>query len=341
MSQIDLSFCIPTYNRAESVHRLVSDILSCPDNSIEVVVLDNGSTDGTLESLATITDVRLAVYSNGENKGALYNMVNVIDKARGTYLVYSTDQDHINVGEIIAFKDFLNNNKNVSCGFCEFDSLLPIKSELFVKGYLAVNNIAYKSRHPTGYFLKNSILKSLRHTKRFSDYEIVDLFPIEFIFAEMCLAGDGAIYHPSIFKPERGSAVVTHKSSTTNGNNLDKAFFSPRSRNKLAINYTLHAFTLELTAKEKIKLASEIFLRGLMDATLSYKRVMANQALCTHYYMDPRYLTVMDLLKLAYQFNRRYGEKTSSVLNVGFLRKFKFKFHVLLGIMNKIYNKIF
>lgn len=340
MSNIDLSFCIPTYNRAQSVHRLVTDILSCPDNSIEVVILDNGSTDGTLESLASIKDDRLVVCSNGENKGALYNMVNVIDKACGIYLVYMTDQDHVEIGEIIAFKNFLKNKQNISCGFCEFDSLSSVKSEIFAKGYAAVNNIAYKSRHPTGYFLKNSILKSIKHTTRLADYEFVDLFPIEFIFAEMCMAGDGAIYHPSIFKPERGSAVVKHKSSTTNGNNMDKAFFSPRSRNKLAVNYTMHAFTLALTSKEKIMLAGDIFLRGMVDATLSYKRVMGNQALCTHYYMEPKYLKTPDLLKLAYDFNQRYSEKTASVLNTSLSTKIKFKLHVLLGVLKKMSKKI-
>lgn len=340
MSNIDLSFCIPTYNRAQSVHRLVTDILSCVDNSIEVVVLDNGSTDETLESLALIKDARLVVCSNGENKGALFNMVNVIDKARGIYLVYSTDQDHVEVDEIIKFKNFLKNNQNISCGYCEFDSISPVKSELFAKGYAAVNNIAYKSRHPTGYFMKNSILKSLNHTSRLADYDVVDLFPIEFIFAEMCMIGDGAIYHPTIFKPERGSAVVKHKSSTTNGNNMDKAFFSPRSRNKLAVNYTLHAFTLALTAKEKITLAGDIFLRGLVDATLSYKRVMSNQALCTHYYMEPKYLKAPDLLKLAYEFNQRYVEKTASVLKNSLMTNMKFKFHVLLGVLKKIFKKI-
>lgn len=341
MSNIDLSFCIPTYNRAQSVHRLVTDVLSCGDSSIEVVVLDNGSTDGTLESLASIKDERLVVFSNGENKGALFNMVNVIDKARGTYLVYSTDQDHVEVSEIIEFKNFLKNNQNISCGYCEFDSVSAIKSDVFAKGYVAVNNIAYKSRHPTGYFMKNSVLKSIDHIKRLADYDVVDLFPIEFIFAEMCMIGDGAIYHPNIFKPERGSAVVKHKSSTTNGNNMDKAFFSPRSRNKLAINYTLHAFTLALTATEKITLAGDIFLRGLVDATLSYKRVMGNKALCIHYYMEPKYLKGWDLLKLAYDFNQRYAEKTAPVLKTNLMTYIKFRYQVLLGIFRKILKKFF
>ena len=54
MDHIELSFCIPTYNRASSVCRLVADILSCRDSGIEVVVLDNGSTDDSLSLLQAI-----------------------------------------------------------------------------------------------------------------------------------------------------------------------------------------------------------------------------------------------------------------------------------------------
>ena len=122
MNNIELSFCIPTYHRAQSVYKLVTDILLCSDPAIEVVVLDNGSTDDTLSILRAIKDDRLCVYTNGENKGALFNMVNVINKGTGKFLVYSTDQDHIDYTKILGFKTFLLQQANLAGGFCAFNS---------------------------------------------------------------------------------------------------------------------------------------------------------------------------------------------------------------------------
>ena len=86
-----LTFCIPTYNRVERVRSLVTNILSLPDDDIEIVVLDNGSDDGTFEELSKIRDSRFHVLTNGENRGALYNMLNVFKCAtRVADLLYIT-----------------------------------------------------------------------------------------------------------------------------------------------------------------------------------------------------------------------------------------------------------
>jgi glycosyltransferase involved in cell wall biosynthesis len=62
---IKLSFCIPTYNNSNSLFRLVNDILSFDSLQIEVVVLNNGSSDNTLEILHNINDDRLSIFDNG------------------------------------------------------------------------------------------------------------------------------------------------------------------------------------------------------------------------------------------------------------------------------------
>ncbi len=158
MDNIVLCFCIPTYNRAQSVSRLVMDILSCNDKYIKVVVLDNGSTDDTLSILHKISDNRLLVFSNRENKGALYNMINVINKGIGDYIVYSTDKDHVSSDKITEFRIFLSSKKFLACGYCKLNSKSNIKYELFDSGYEAIKKIAYKGYHPTGYFFNNNML---------------------------------------------------------------------------------------------------------------------------------------------------------------------------------------
>lgn len=312
MGNVNLSFCIPTYNRAESVHKLVTTILSCPDTDIEVVVLDNGSTDGTLASLGTIQDKRLAVYTNGENKGGLYNVVNVIDKARGKYVLFMTDKDHIDDQKIPGFKSFLLRHSDLASGFCLFDSQPGIESEIFQPGYEAISKVAYKGRHPTGYFFNNALLKSIKHLERFSDYKFVDMFPFEFIHAELCSMGKGAIYHVPMFTLETGEMAARHKSYNASGKSKE-AFFSPEARLKMAINYTKHITSLQLAPPEKKLLIIDVFIQQLVAATVGYRAVLRNKDICAHYYMECRDLKLKELFVIGCDLYRYYRNNTKTL----------------------------
>lgn len=339
MDNIGLCFCIPTYNRVQSVYRLVTDILACRDASIQVVVLDNGSTDNTLSVLQGINDSRLFVYTNGENKGALYNMVHVLNKGMGEYLVYSTDQDYVDSNKITEFKAFLLQQPDLACGFCTFDSVSTVEYELFPAGYRAIKNIAYKGRHPTGYFFNNKLLKSINITERFSDYDVVDLFPLEFVFAELCLKGNGAIYHRPIFTPETGVSVVNHKSSTTDGKSK-KAFFSPEARLKLAVNYTKHLNTLPLGLLKKDLLINDIFFNGFDAATIGYKSTLGNKNLCIHYYMESRNIKINELFSIGFNFYKQFISSIIDVFGVNRTRLFVFNLFIFIRFFIKMMQRL-
>ncbi|MBS7231926.1 glycosyltransferase family 2 protein [Flavobacterium psychroterrae] len=341
MNNIQISFCIPTYNNAKSVHRLVTSILENDDQNIEVVVLDNGSTDETLSILQNIDDTRLSLHSNGVNKGALFNMMNVLDKGRGEYLVYSTDHDHIDRQKIDKFKTFLRENSAVSFGYCEFNLDSKILFETFPSGIKALNKLGYITRHPTGYFFRNNDWKAIDAVKRFSDYEFVDLFPLEFVFAELSLLGDGAVYYDSIFSPERGVERITkHKSATTKGNSK-KAFFSPESRLKLAINFESHIQSLSISELEKRKLIIKSFFRELNLATFEFKNIMSNNELCIHYYMDPKNISKKELLQIGLSFYNGYSNKVINVRFKTFLERLGFKVLLVSEFIKKVLKDFF
>jgi len=323
-NHIEISFCIPTYNNIASAKRLILNILEFANRNIEVIVLDNGSTDDTLEILNTINDTRLKVYSNGINKGALFNMINVLDKGQGKYLTYCTDHDHIDNSKIEKFRIFLQNNSSVSCGYCEYASKSEKQYELFESGYPAISKLGYITRHPTGFFFRRDIWKLINPVERFSDFELVDLFPLEFVFAEATLIGDGAIYHDAVFSPERGARVIKHKSSTTNGKSKS-AFFSPLTRLKLAVNFDKHLRTLNIPKRQKQSLIFSIFYKELVSATLGFKSVMFNDALCAHYYMEKRVIGKKEIAKIALEFYDGYTNRVIKVYYKSYAQQVKFK----------------
>ena len=140
---------------------------------------------------------------------------------------------------------------------------------------------------------------------RFSDFEVVDLFPLEFAFAEIGMLGRGAIYNQRLFSPETGASVVSHKSSTTQGTSK-QAFFAPAARLKLAVSYSRHAQTLALPAGDRARIAARVFIAELVAATLGYRAILANPTLCIHYRMEPRAVSRAELMRIAVDFCRGY-----------------------------------
>ncbi len=94
-----VSFCVPTYNRcrylASLLESLVVQLADFP-YTFELVIADNGSTDGTAETVAAFAD-RLPIRSlrHASNIGGYPNWQFVLAQAAGRYVVYVADDDSI------------------------------------------------------------------------------------------------------------------------------------------------------------------------------------------------------------------------------------------------------
>ena len=67
-NKADVSVIIPAFNAQDTIGHLVHKLLSEQTLSIEMIVVDDGSTDGTWDILSAITDDRL-VLIHQENQG--------------------------------------------------------------------------------------------------------------------------------------------------------------------------------------------------------------------------------------------------------------------------------
>lgn len=65
-----VSIIMATYNRADLVTRAIDSVLNQSYKNIELIVVDDGSTDNTSEVLSNINDSRIRVHSHEVNKGA-------------------------------------------------------------------------------------------------------------------------------------------------------------------------------------------------------------------------------------------------------------------------------
>ena len=81
-----LSVCLPTYNGEAYVVEAVRSVLEQSYTDFELVVVDDGSSDRTLELLQAFDDLRLRIYQNPQRRGIPGNWNVAVGLARGEYV---------------------------------------------------------------------------------------------------------------------------------------------------------------------------------------------------------------------------------------------------------------
>ena len=81
-----LSVCLPTYNGEAYVAEAVRSVLEQSYTDFEIVAVDDGSSDRTLDILQTFDDPRLRIYQNPQRRGIPGNWNVAVGLARGEYI---------------------------------------------------------------------------------------------------------------------------------------------------------------------------------------------------------------------------------------------------------------
>jgi glycosyltransferase involved in cell wall biosynthesis len=88
-----VSIVLPTYNRAPLLGRSLRSVLAQSFEEFEVIVVDDGSTDGTAEVVAGFVDPRVRYFKLARNAGAAAARNAGIGLARGKFLAFQDSDD--------------------------------------------------------------------------------------------------------------------------------------------------------------------------------------------------------------------------------------------------------
>ena len=88
-----VSVIVPTHNRALSLCRAVDSVLNQSFRDLEVLIIDDASTDHTADFVADCGDDRVRYYRHDENRGESASSNTGLLLARGEYIAFLHDDD--------------------------------------------------------------------------------------------------------------------------------------------------------------------------------------------------------------------------------------------------------
>ncbi|HOW50664.1 MAG TPA: glycosyltransferase [bacterium] len=108
-----VSAIIAVYNGERYIRDAVESILADELRDIEVVVVDDGSTDATREVLSHIADDRIVVLENGVNRGVAASFNRAMENATGGYIAF-LGADDINLPHRLRTQfEFMEKNRDI------------------------------------------------------------------------------------------------------------------------------------------------------------------------------------------------------------------------------------
>ncbi len=153
-----ISVIIPCYNAEKFVLDSISSILNQSFSDLEVLVIDDCSTDNTLNILKSISDPRLEVHTNSENLGYLKTINKLLTLANGDFIAFQDADDLSHINRLRLQIDYMLSNPSISILGTNF-SVINSQGQEIRRSHVEENNLLIKQilleRNP---FQKPSIM---------------------------------------------------------------------------------------------------------------------------------------------------------------------------------------
>ena len=104
---------LPFYNDRLTLELSIKSIFAQTYKNWELILVDDGSTDGSLNIAKKITDKRVRIISDEKNKGLIFRLNQIASLAKGKYLARMDADDLMQPTRIEKQVEFLENNPDV------------------------------------------------------------------------------------------------------------------------------------------------------------------------------------------------------------------------------------
>lgn len=96
----EVSIIIPVYNTEAYIARAIESALAQTEKNIELIIVDDGSTDKSLEIIQSFSDKRIKLIINKENRGQNYCTNLAFKKAQGNWITRLDSDDWYSINRL-------------------------------------------------------------------------------------------------------------------------------------------------------------------------------------------------------------------------------------------------
>lgn len=156
-----VSIIIPIYNSQEHLDICLKSVFNQTYTNIEIIAINDGSTDSSLDILNKYKNSKLKIYNN-KNHGVAYTRNYGIKKATGDYLVFIDNDDIIDNDFVEYFINNIENNDVLIGGYVRetYDGNIIFKRNLKKTGPCSpyLNLASWGKMYKTNYIKDNNII---------------------------------------------------------------------------------------------------------------------------------------------------------------------------------------
>lgn len=126
-----VSIVLPTFNRGNILRRTVDSVLALDEEPFELIIVDDGSTDGTRHELEGLRDPRISIVALEHNSGANVARNTGISAARAPYIAFLDSDDTFLPGRLRQPLQILRGHTHIGMVLSAFTTEKATKTTVF------------------------------------------------------------------------------------------------------------------------------------------------------------------------------------------------------------------
>jgi len=185
MNSPAVSVILPAYNCEKYIGKAIQSVLQQTFADLELIIINDGSTDKTETSILQFADQRIIYLKNPGNKGLIYTLNRAIELAQGKYIARMDGDDiclpqrlekqneylniHIDITMVATTISFIDDNGNDK-------GIWPLDRKM-ISPQLIRNKMPFENciAHPS-IMIRSDVLKKLKYNTRQVNIEDYDLW---------------------------------------------------------------------------------------------------------------------------------------------------------------------
>ncbi len=108
-----VSVIMPAYNGERYIGKAIESVLKQTYSDIELIIVEDASTDKTLDVIKRYSDERISLFVNEENQGIAFSTNRAISNAKGSYVALLDDDDEFFPDKIKKQVEFMESHPEI------------------------------------------------------------------------------------------------------------------------------------------------------------------------------------------------------------------------------------